>query len=186
MEAFLEDIVDKQQTLQVPVSVARGLSCLRCNKVFSGMDSLERHIKIHAQRKEFQCTTCTKTFYRQDKNAQHKASCSRLEAMKEQQQNVPFERLKAENQTEGTLVAFKSTEVDKCQSALNGNLKTTLMKPRVNEKYDLNLFVQGKRGNVLKHLERAFKEKRGSLQTAASKIMIFELFERRRHNSRRL
>ena len=106
--------------------------------------------------------------------------------MKEQQQNVPFERLKAENQTEGTLVAFKSTEVDKCQSALNGNLKTTLMKPRVNEKYDLNLFVQGKRGNVLKHLERAFKEKRGSLQTAASKIMIFELFERRRHNSRRL
>ena len=53
MEAFLEDIVDKQQTLQVPVSVARGLSCLRCNKVFSGMDSLERHIKIHAQRKEF-------------------------------------------------------------------------------------------------------------------------------------
>ena len=35
------------------------------------------------------------------------------------------------------------------------------MKPRVNEKYDLKLFLQGKRGNVLKHLERAFKEKRG-------------------------
>lgn len=82
--------------------------------------------------------------------------------MKEQQQqNVPFERLKAENQTGGASVAFKSTEADECQSALNGNLKTTIMKPRVNEKYDLKLFLQGKRVNVLKHLERAFKEKRG-------------------------
>ena len=35
------------------------------------------------------------------------------------------------------------------------------MKPRVNEKYDLKLFLQGKRGNVLKHLERTFKGKRG-------------------------
>ena len=45
MEAFLEGIVDKQQTLQVPVSAARGLSCLRCNKVFSRMDSLKRHMR---------------------------------------------------------------------------------------------------------------------------------------------
>ena len=35
------------------------------------------------------------------------------------------------------------------------------MKPRVNEKYDLKLFLQGKRGNVLKLLERTFKGKRG-------------------------
>ena len=35
------------------------------------------------------------------------------------------------------------------------------MKPRVNEKYDLKLFLQGKRGNVLKRLERTFKGKRG-------------------------
>ena len=123
MEAFLEGIVDKQQTLQVPVSAARGLSCLRCNKVFSRMDSLKRHMKIHAQRKEFQCTTCTKIFYRRDKKTQHEASCSRLEARKEQQQNVPFERLKAENQTGGASLAFKSTEADECQSGLNGNLK---------------------------------------------------------------
>ena len=39
--------------------------------------------------------------------------------------------------------------------------ETTLMKPRVNEKYDLKLFLQRKRGNVLKHLERTFKGKRG-------------------------
>ena len=43
----------------------------------------------------------------------------------------------------------------KCKS------ETTLMKPRVNEKYDLKLFLQGKRSNVLKHLERTFKGKRG-------------------------
>ena len=87
------------------------------------MDSLKRHVKIHAQRKEFQCTTCTKIFYRRDKKAQHEASCSRLEARKEQQQNVPFERLKAENQTGGASLAFKSTEADECQSGLNGKLK---------------------------------------------------------------
>ena len=62
-------------------------------------------------------------FYRRDKKAQHEASCSRLEAIEEQQQNVPFERLKAENQTGGASVAFKSTEADECQSALNANLK---------------------------------------------------------------
>ena len=113
------------------------------------MDSLKQHMKIHAQRKGFQCTTCTKIFYRRDKKAQHEASCSRLEARKEQQQNVPFERLKAENQTGG---------MSKCTK---WKPETTLMKPRVNEKYDLKLFLQGKRGNVLIHLERAFKEKRG-------------------------
>ena len=80
------------------------------------MDSLKRHVKIHAQRKEFQCTTCTKIFYRRDKKTQHEASCSRLEARKEQQQNVPFER-------GGASLAFKSTEADECQSGLNGNLK---------------------------------------------------------------
>ena len=42
------------------IGAARGLSCLRCNKVFSRMDSLKRHMKIHAQRKKCQCTTCTK------------------------------------------------------------------------------------------------------------------------------
>ena len=105
------------------IGAARGLSCLRCNKVFSRMDSLKRHMKIHPQRKKCQCTTCTKIFYRRDKKAQHEASCSRLEAIEEQQQNVPFERLKAENQTGGASVAFKSTEADECQSALNANLK---------------------------------------------------------------
>jgi len=35
------------------------------------------------------------------------------------------------------------------------------MKPRVQEKYDLSLFLQDKRANVLKNLEKEFKEKRG-------------------------
>ena len=42
---------------------------------------------------------------------------------KNNKKNVPFERLKAENQTGGASLAFKSTETDECQSALNGNLK---------------------------------------------------------------
>ena len=48
-----------------------------------------------------------------------------------------------------------------CQSALGGNVKSIQMKPRQNEKYDLSLFLQGKRANVLKHLEKELKEKKG-------------------------
>ena len=55
----------------------------------------------------------------------------------------------------------ETVENDGCESAINGNLKTIHMKPRVNEKYDLSLFLQGKRVNVLKNLEKEFKEKRG-------------------------
>ena len=35
------------------------------------------------------------------------------------------------------------------------------MKPRVNEKYDLFLFLHGNEANVFKTLEKEFKEKRG-------------------------
>ena len=50
---------------------------------------------------------------------------------------------------------IETDDIDGCQSALNGNLKTIPMKPRVNEKYDLSLFLHGKRAIVLKNLERA-------------------------------
>ena len=53
------------------------------------------------------------------------------------------------------------TENNECDTAINGNLKTIHMKPRVHEKYDLSMFLQGKRTNVLKNLEKEFKEKRG-------------------------
>ena len=55
----------------------------------------------------------------------------------------------------------ETVENDGCESAINGNLKTIHRKPRVNEKYDLSLFLQGKRANVLKNLEKEFQEKRG-------------------------
>ena len=46
------------------------------------------------------------------------------------------------------------TENNECDTAINGNLKTIHMKPQVHEKYDLSLFLQGKRANVLKNLEK--------------------------------
>ena len=42
----------------------------------------------------------------------------------------------------------EESENDACESALNGNLETIQMKPRINEKHDLTLFLKGKKGNI--------------------------------------
>ena len=56
---------------------------------------------------------------------------------------------------------MEEMENDGCESAINENLKTILMKPRINEKHDLTLFLQGKKSNVLKNLKAELKEKKG-------------------------
>lgn len=61
----------------------------------------------------------------------------------------------------GEISEGEDLESDGCDSAIGGKLKTILMKPRVNEKYDLSLFLRGKQANVLKNLERELNEKRG-------------------------
>lgn len=49
-------------------------------------------------------------------------------------------------------ITDERAENEGCESAINGKLKTIHMEPRVNEKYDLSQFLQGKRANVLKKI----------------------------------
>lgn len=46
-----------------------------CSKVFTWKHALKRHLKIHVQRKEFHCNSCSKTFYRRDNKEQHEVHC---------------------------------------------------------------------------------------------------------------
>ena len=114
-------------------------------------------MKIHAREKEFQCSTCTKTFHRRDKKLQHEQKCRRLQM-----------QVKDNKLTEGSTVQVvrgesspaEESENDVCESALNRNLKTVQMKPRINEKYDLALFLKGKEANIFKNLKTELKEKK--------------------------
>lgn len=66
----------------------------------------------------------------------------------------------SENQTGGGQKTSENNN-ENCQSALDGNLKIMQMKPRQNEKFDLTLFLQETKANVLKHLEKELNEKKG-------------------------
>ena len=127
--------------------------CTHCQKDFKRNFDLQRHEKIHARKKEFHCSFCSKTFYTSDKKKEHESECTRQEAVREQVES-------SENQTGGGSTTSENNEED-CQTALDGNLKSIQMKPRENEKYDLSVFLQGKRANALKHLEKQLKEKKG-------------------------
>ena len=134
--------------------------CSRCNKPFTRKFDMQRHMKMHARGKEFQCSICSKAFYRKDKEIEHELCC-RKEGMAEN--DTVGNSVQSTAQSGGGLTSDieETVENDGCESAINGNLKTIHMKPRVNEKYDLSLFLQGERPNVLKNLEKEFKEKRG-------------------------
>ena len=128
-----------------------------CGKVFGRNDTLKRHMKMYAQKKEFQRSACTKTFHRRDIKLKHEASCFRKRTENELVEKVP-----PRNEIGGAFTTSEdSGELDdECQSALGGNVKSIQMKPRQNEKYDLPLFLQGERANVLNHLEKELKERR--------------------------
>lgn len=57
---------------------------------------------------------------------------------------------------------WKRGKMMECDSAINGNVKTIHLKPCVNEKYDLSIFLRGKKLQVLKRLEADLKVKKGS------------------------
>ena len=61
------------------INACKNFVCTRCNKHFTRKFDLHRHMKIHAREKEFQCSTCTKTFHRRDKKLQHEQNCRRLQ-----------------------------------------------------------------------------------------------------------
>lgn len=66
----------------------------------------------------------------------------------------------------GEVSGEKSSTIDQnenegCESAINGNLKTKVMKPRITEKHDLTLFLQGNKSNVFKNLKTELEEKKG-------------------------
>ena len=172
MMEFLEGIVDigaPQETAESVTVVTSfqgvvknrvGVKCGVCGKGFGRKDALERHMKIHARTKQFQCSTCTKTFYRKDVRLRHEKSCCRRKAVADQLQNARTE----ENTVQvgrGESSSTKEGENDVCESALNGNLRTTHMKPRINEKYDLTLFLKGKKANIFKNLQTELEEKKG-------------------------
>jgi len=131
--------------------------CTRCNKPFTRKFDLQRHMKMHARGKEFQCGICHKTFHRKDKKIEHELCCRKGRIAEDADGNS----LQDTAQSGGghSSDSEETVENDGCESAINGNLKTIHMKPRVQEKYDLSLFLQGKRANVLKNLEKEFKEK---------------------------
>ena len=157
MMEFLEDIIEKADTRVSPSRKTKYM-CEHCAREFTTKSNLQRHLKIHAQKKEFNCSTCARTFYRKDKKREHETKCSRREAKKEQVESSTD--ITSENQTGGGSTASENSDED-CQSALDGNLKSIQMKPRENEKYDLSIFLQGKRTNVLRNVERELKEKKG-------------------------
>ena len=140
------------------INACKNFVCTRCNKHFTRKFDLHRHMKIHAREKEFQCSTCTKTFHRRDKKLQHEQNCRRL------QMPVKDNRLTEGNTVQvgrGESSPTEEKENDVCESALNGNLKTVQMKPRINEKHDLTLFLKGKKANIFKNLKTELKEKKG-------------------------
>ena len=140
------------------IYACKNFVCTRCNKHFTRKFDLQRHMKVHAREKEFQCSTCTKTFHRRDKKLQHEQNCGRLQI-----------QVKDNRLTEGSTVHVghgessptEERENDVCESALNRNLKTVQMKPRINEKHDLTLFLKGKKANIFKNLKTELKEKKG-------------------------
>ena len=139
-------------------NVSKNFVCTRCNKHFTRKFDLQRHMKIHAREKEFQCSTCTKTFHRCDKKLQHEQNCRRL------QLPVEDNRLNQGSMVQvghGESSPTEERENDVCESALNRNLKTVQMKPRINEKHDLTLFLKGKKANIFKNLKTELKEKKG-------------------------
>ena len=90
---------------------------------------------------------------------QHEKSC-RWKAVIDQLQNAPTE----DNTVQighGESSPTEESENDACESAVNGNLKTIQMKPRINEKHDLTLFLKGKKENIFKNLKTELKEKKG-------------------------
>lgn len=94
-----------------------------------------------------------------DLKMKHEALCFRKRTENEQMENVPLR-----NQAGGAFTTSEDSRVldGESQSALGGNVKSIQMKPRQNERYDLSLFLQGKRANVPKHLEKELKEKKGA------------------------
>ena len=175
-KAAYDERVEKQNSRQVTVddgSVDGNVStyqrwsrayerfvCTRCNKPFKRKFDLQRHMKMHALGKELQCSICHKTFYRKDKKIEHEQCCRKGQMAEDADGNI-VQNTAQSGGGHNSNNREEMVENDECESAINGNLKTILMKPRVNEKYDLSLFLQGKRANVLKNLEREFKEKRG-------------------------
>ena len=162
MMEFLEEIIEKSETQATQSTRRMKHTCQQCKKEFTDKRNLKRHAKVHAVNKEFQCSFCTRRFYRHDNKRLHENNCRKLQMLTEDNERDTLIGGTTDQVGGGRSGDTKeAAENDGCDSAINGNLKTIHMKPRVNEKYDLSLFLQGKRTNVLKNLEKEFKEKRG-------------------------
>ena len=163
MMAFLEEIIEKSET-QAPQSTRRMKhTCQQCNKEFTDKRNLKRHAKVHAVNKEFQCSFCTRRFYRHDKKRLHENNCRKLQMLTEDNERDTLIGGTTDQVGGGHSCDTRETvENNGCNTAINGNLKTIHMKPRVNEKYDLFLFLQGKRENVLKKSGKRVQGKKGT------------------------
>ncbi|KAL9951227.1 hypothetical protein ACROYT_G043851 [Oculina patagonica] len=135
--------------------------CARCNKHFKRKFHFKRHTKIHAKEKDFQCSTCSKTFHRRDKKVQHERSCRRMQIGDDRRDVSAENMFKAQVGGGEGSGEDRDVENHECESALNGNLNIFQMKPRINEKYDLSIFLQGKKANVSRNLQRELELKKG-------------------------
>lgn len=142
----------------------RDFTCKSCGKSFNRGDILKRHEKIH-QEKKHKCQHCSKAFHRHDACLDHMKVCNSNKPNGEQNNKRQHDdKSKDEPQPKKTKHDEQSCDIQNpCDSAssFRGALKTFKYKPRVNEKYDLNLCLKGKQKTVEKQLIKQLELKRG-------------------------
>ena len=153
----------------------QSFTCGRCGKQFNRKDALKRHEKKHSQEKEHQCRHCNRKFYRKDKMEEHQKVCEYEKLYEDQDKNrksseeeneEPAKKRAKLNDTSDQTVHEKPCSddgKDPCEltSAMQDLLKTFKYKPRIGEKYDLRLFLQGKKNVLLNRLQRELASKKG-------------------------
>ncbi|KAK3722284.1 hypothetical protein QZH41_016392 [Actinostola sp. cb2023] len=178
--AFVCDLCNKSFTQETnlvrhkkAIHSGRSFNCERCGNSFNRRDVLKRHMKKHSQDKEHKCQHCERKFYRKDMRDDHQKVCEyekmyedqnkKRKLIDEEHEETPEKRPKLDNASDQAVNKEPCDNEDPCEltSAMQDSLKTFKFKPRIAEKYDLRLCLQGKKKALLNRLQRELKSKRG-------------------------
>ncbi|KAK3702303.1 hypothetical protein QZH41_002259 [Actinostola sp. cb2023] len=124
-------------------------------------------MKKHSLDKEHKCQHCERKFYRKDMRDDHQKVCE-YEKMYEDQnkkrklndeehEGPPKKREKVDDQPSNGAEPYDNEDPCDLTSAMQDSLKTFKFKPRIAEKYDLRLCLQGKKKVLLNRLQRELK-----------------------------